>query len=43
MQQAIGENTIKPYRRKVIGEIDGITVYSQYYDEGGEPSIVLMQ
>ena len=31
------------YRRKVIGEIDGITVYGQYYDEGGEPSVVLMQ
>ena len=27
----------------VIGEIDGITVYGQCYDEGGEPSVVLMQ
>lgn len=27
----------KPYRRKVIGEIDGITVYGQYYDEDGKP------
>jgi len=31
------------YRRKVVGEIEGITVYGQYYDEGGEPSVVLMQ
>ena len=34
---------MKPYRRKVFGAIDGITVYGQYYDEGGEPSVVLMQ
>ena len=33
---------MKPYRRKVFGEIDGITVYGQYYDEGGEPSVVVM-
>ena len=29
--------------RKEIGEIDGITVYGQYYGEDGEPSVVLMQ
>ena len=34
---------MEPYRRKVFGDIDGITVYGQYYDEGGEPSVVLMQ
>jgi hypothetical protein len=33
---------MKPYRRKVIGDIDGITVYGQYYDEGGDPSVVVM-
>jgi hypothetical protein len=33
---------MEEYRRKVIGEIDGITVYGQYYDEGGEPSVVVM-
>ena len=34
---------MKLYRHKVYGEIDGITVYGQYYDEGGEPSVVLMK
>jgi hypothetical protein len=33
---------MKPYRRKVFGEIDGITVYGQYYDEDGKPSRVIM-
>ena len=31
------------YPRKVVGEIDGITVYGQYYDEDGKPSVVVMQ
>ncbi len=34
---------MKPYRRKVIGAIDGITVQGQYYDDDGKPSVVLMQ
>jgi hypothetical protein len=34
---------MKPYRRKVIGQIDGITVQGQYYDDDGKPSVVLMQ
>ena len=34
---------MKPYRRKVIGEIDGIPVQGQYYDDDGRPSVVLMQ
>jgi len=29
--------------RKEIGEIDGITVYGQYYGDDGAPSVVLMQ
>jgi hypothetical protein len=30
------------FRRKEIGEIDGITVYGQYYDEDGKPSVVVL-
>ena len=37
------EDMMKPYRRKVIGAIDGITVQGQYYDDDGKPSVVLMQ
>src|SRR4051794_26195179 len=37
------EEMMKPYRRKVIGEIDGIRVFGQYYDDDGKPSVVLMQ
>jgi len=36
-------DTIDKHYRKEIGAIDGITVYGQYDDEGGEPSAVLMQ
>lgn len=32
----------RPYVRKEFGEIDGITVYGQYYDEDGAPSVVVM-
>ena len=39
----VNEDTMKPYRRKVIGEIDGITSYGQYYDEDGKPSVALLQ
>jgi hypothetical protein len=31
------------HSRKAIGEIDGIPVYGQYYEEGGEPSVAVMQ
>ena len=37
------DETMKSYRRKVFGAIDGITVYGQYYDEDGLPSAVRMQ
>lgn len=30
------------YRRKVIGTIDGITIYGQYHNEGGAPSVAVM-
>jgi hypothetical protein len=29
--------------RKEIGDIDGTTIYGQYYDEDGKSSVVLMQ
>ena len=35
--------SLDKHYRKEIGAIDGITVYGQYYDEGGEPSVVVMQ
>jgi len=34
---------MEEYHRKVIGEIDGITVYGQYYNYDGKPSVVVMQ
>jgi hypothetical protein len=33
---------MEEYRRKEISEIDGVVVHGQYYDEGGEPSVVLL-
>lgn len=33
---------MEEYRRKVIGEIDGITVYGQYYNDDGKPSVVVL-
>jgi hypothetical protein len=37
------EDTIDEHYRKEIGEIDGITVYGQYYGDDGTPSVVFMQ
>ena len=34
---------MEEYHRKVIGEIDGITVYGQYYNYDGKPSVVVLQ